>query len=257
MFEQFRQQYPQGCISSDLVQIHENHYVVRVAIQADGIPLAAALAINTDLVVAQDQATARALAILGIKEQSTPVTSISLPLVATAIDPTETMPILPLPSPKLPEVPPTIPAEYPPEFYDQSEESTLEIEEETSFSAADLEEEDLPVALEPESQTEPEVVEETVAVPVVAKAGRSTSKKAAVEPQPIPQSEVHTTPLSSDPPLTVTDMIPLINMELKRLGWSKDQGRDYMVKLYNKRASALLSDEELFGLLQHLQAESV
>jgi WD40 repeat protein len=58
-------------------------------------------------------------------------------------------------------------------------------------------------------------------------------------------------------PLSVTDMIPMINMELKRLGWSKDRGRDYMVNLYNKRASALLSDEELFGLLQHLQAEPV
>jgi hypothetical protein len=250
MFEQFRQQYPQGCISSDLVQIHENHYVVRVAIQAEGIPLAAALAVDTDLAIAQDQATLKALAIVGINEQLANKSEISrsLPLAAAAIDPTETMPIMPLPIPKVIEEPLAAPDEYPPEFYDQSEESTIEVEEEFSFTTADVAEEEISVAPEPQ---EPEATQEVTAPPV-AKAGRSPKKAAEAEPVLEPA-----TPISNDPPLTVTDMIPLINMELKRLGWSKDQGRDYMVKLYNKRASALLSDEELFGLLQHLQAESV
>jgi hypothetical protein len=264
MFDQFRQQYPQGCISSDLVQIHENRYVVRVAIQSEGIPLAAALAVDADLAIAQDQATLKALAIVGIKEHlgnvNSEISIASLPTVEaiwpgqrSANDPTETLPIMPLPIPKVLEVPPTATDEHPPEFYDQSEESTLEVEEEFSFAAADLDEEELPVALTPEpEEVEPETVLE-VTTPPIAKAGKSP-KKTAVEAEPIPEPA---TPISNDPPLTVTDMIPLINMELKRLGWSKDQGRDYMVKLYNKRASALLSDEELFGLLQHLQAESV
>jgi hypothetical protein len=256
MFEQFRQQYPQGCISSDLVQIHEDRYVVRVAIQAEGMPLAAALAVDTDLAIAQDQATLKALAIVGIKEQLGNVKSEisrSLTPTAKAIEPTETMPIMPFPIPTVSEKPPTAPNEYPPGFYDQSEESTLEMEEEFSFSTADVEEEKLPVALVPESEeVEPETILEVTAPPV-AKASKSP-KKAMVEAESIPEPAI---PISNDSPLTVTDMIPLINMELKRLGWSKDQGRDYMVKLYNKRASALLSDEELFGLLQHLQAESV
>jgi hypothetical protein len=52
-------------------------------------------------------------------------------------------------------------------------------------------------------------------------------------------------------------MIPLINMELKRLGWSRERGRDCIIELYNKRSSSLLSDEELLGLLRYLQAQTV
>jgi hypothetical protein len=116
--------------------------------------------------------------------------------------------------------------------------------------------------------TLPEPPIETVPEPEVTVAKSTRTKKAATTPDPLPAVTANETPLTetpldettvpiAEPPLSVTDMIPMINMELKRLGWSKDRGRDYMVSLYNKRASALLSDDELFGLLQHLQAEPV
>jgi hypothetical protein len=109
----------------------------------------------------------------------------------------------------------------------------------------------------------PEPPIESVSASEVPVAKSSRTKKATTTPDPLPTvtadeaSLDETTVPIAEPPLSVTDMIPMINMELKRLGWSKDRGRDYMVSLYNKRASALLSDDELFGLLQHLQAEPV
>jgi hypothetical protein len=114
--------------------------------------------------------------------------------------------------------------------------------------------------------TLPEPPIETVPEPEVTVAKSTRTKKAATTQDPLPAVTAHETPLDetdettvplAEPPLSVTDMIPMINMELKRLGWSKERGREYMVSLYNKRASALLSDDELFGLLQHLQAEPV
>jgi hypothetical protein len=137
-------------------------------------------------------------------------------------------------------------------------------------------------------QVIPEPPIESVSASEVPVAKSSRTKKAVTTPDPLPTVTVDeasldetTVPITSgatcehvwseatsdpcvagreaiaEPPLSVTDMIPMINMELKRLGWSKDRGRDYMVSLYNKRASALLSDDELFGLLKHLQAEPV
>jgi hypothetical protein len=115
---------------------------------------------------------------------------------------------------------------------------------------------EIPIAL-------PELAIETLPELAVSATKSSRTKQAATISDSLPAVTANEAPFDettvpiAEPPLSVTDMIPMINMELKRLGWSKDRGRDYMVSLYNKRASALLSDDELFGLLQHLQAEPV
>jgi hypothetical protein len=42
-------------------------------------------------------------------------------------------------------------------------------------------------------------------------------------------------------------------MELKRLGWTSEQGRNYLLQTYGKRSRQLLSDEELLEFVQHLE----
>jgi len=44
-------------------------------------------------------------------------------------------------------------------------------------------------------------------------------------------------------------------VELKRLGWTNQQGRDYLVQTYGKRSRQLLKDDELLDFLQHLESE--
>ncbi len=328
MFDNFRQQYPQGSIISDLVQIHGDQYVVRVSIASAGTTLVATLAADANLMLAENRATEKALTILGITQPvinstvvpaviSATITSLEAPAIVSdakeavlssatnsqsdleppatteAIEPVVTdltvqpLPDLPAfstaPSPanavieapfseEFAPIPETIesPIEistYAVEFYDQSNFLASAEEIDPLLGNGKL---DSPAPTLPETMIEIPAppVEPIVETAPVAKTSRA--KKAIATPEPVPEqlpatvSEpataleplAETIPLA-DPPLSVTDMIPLINMELKRLGWSKERGRDYMVSLYNKRASALLSDEELFGLLQHLKAEPI
>jgi len=68
-----------------------------------------------------------------------------------------------------------------------------------------------------------------------------------------PGSPPKLTLLSSDP-IDFSEVIAKSNMELKRLGWSSDQGRNYLLQTYGKRSRQLLSDEELLEFLLHLES---
>jgi hypothetical protein len=65
------------------------------------------------------------------------------------------------------------------------------------------------------------------------------------------------TPLGIDPngPIDFSEIISRSNVELKRLGWTSDQGRNYLLQTYGKRSRQLLSDEELLEFLVYLQAQ--
>jgi hypothetical protein len=56
-------------------------------------------------------------------------------------------------------------------------------------------------------------------------------------------------------PIDFSEVIAKSNMELKRLGWSSDQGRNYLLQTYGKRSRQLLSDEELLEFLLHLESQ--
>ena len=49
----------------------------------------------------------------------------------------------------------------------------------------------------------------------------------------------------------------LTDIEMKRLGWTKDIGRDYLNKKYGKRSRLYLTDEQLLEFLEHLQSLNV
>jgi hypothetical protein len=56
-------------------------------------------------------------------------------------------------------------------------------------------------------------------------------------------------------PVDFSDIIARTNVELKRLGWTNQQGRDYLVQTYGKRSRQLLTDAELLDFLHHLESE--
>lgn len=53
-----------------------------------------------------------------------------------------------------------------------------------------------------------------------------------------------------------SDDIAKIGIEMQRLGWTTEQGRDYLIKQYNKRSRHLLSAEELRDFRQYLESQS-
>ncbi|MEB3338933.1 MAG: hypothetical protein VKJ46_15795, partial [Leptolyngbyaceae bacterium] len=64
---QFQSRYPMGCLTSELLQIHQGNYVVRASVQVGGVTLATGMAAAEALEVAEDRARIRALEVMGIR----------------------------------------------------------------------------------------------------------------------------------------------------------------------------------------------
>ncbi len=219
MFDRFRQKYPQGSITSSLIQIHNDQYIVSVSIKVDGVVLATTLAADEKIQVAEAQATAQAIQTLHLGE---PVLA-ELPLTR---------------QPKL---------ELVPSISDTRLASLQDMAETTSPSVFDAS----------GSASAAHITTEFVETsePEIKLADRQKEKAAIVQEDDEANTYNIDTISPAEPSLSVTDMIPLINMELKRLGWSREKGRDCIIELYNKRSSSLLSDAELLGLLRYLQTQ--
>ncbi len=56
-------------------------------------------------------------------------------------------------------------------------------------------------------------------------------------------------------PVDQSDEIARIGVEMQRLGWTTEQGRDYLIKTYGKRSRHLLDPEELRHFLKYLESQ--
>ncbi|WP_144874178.1 hypothetical protein [Hyella patelloides] len=64
-------------------------------------------------------------------------------------------------------------------------------------------------------------------------------------PEPTPRGEIVEYRLS--------EIIESIDHEMKRLGWSKEQGRQHLMEKYNKKSRIHLSDNELLEFWEYLK----
>lgn len=69
--------------------------------------------------------------------------------------------------------------------------------------------------------------------------------------------ESTTLPLSLDTNETMdfSQIIDQTTFEMKRLGWTQDHGKKYLLETYGKKSRHLLSDQELIEFLQYLQSQ--
>ena len=77
-------------------------------------------------------------------------------------------------------------------------------------------------------------------------------------PLDIPTMEENLTlPLSLeiDETMDFSQIIDQTTIEMKRLGWTQDQGKKYLLETYGKKSRHLLSDQELIEFLQYLQSQ--
>lgn len=75
-----------------------------------------------------------------------------------------------------------------------------------------------------------------------------------------PQENVSTaTPTSKrrkkSEPVDLSDVIAKTDVELQRLGWTPEQGREHLIQTYGKRGRTLLTEEELHGFLKYLESQ--
>ena len=259
MLERFRQRYPLGSLSSELLTIDHGKYLVRASVQVDGILLATGMGGGDTIEQAEDRARLRAIAVLvldgevaavskptnsGLAEMPQPsVIELSAPISVT--EPVIEEAIAAVESPSLP--------------------APISVTEPVIEEAiAAVESPSLPA---PISVTEP-VIEEAIAEPVPAeippKSATASKKQEETpllaeiplpieEPLPLMPAKTETEPLLGEP-IDFSEVIAKSDMELKRLGWTNEQGRNYLLTTYGKRSRQLLSDEELIEFMQYLQS---
>jgi hypothetical protein len=225
LLTQFRQRHPQGSLTSDLLTIHDGLYVVRVCAAVEGTVLACGLGANTNLELAEDLATTRALERLGVSPFNSP-----LPAAAIASPP-------PAPAPSLTSIEPT-PGDIAPSLT-LVEPTPDDLDPPLTYSELELAAEDLaiPPATQPPLLTSPTQ-------------GSLTQGTPTQDGAPIPLEE------SALAPIDLSDIIAQTDVELQRLGWGVTQGREFLEKTYGKRSRHDLTDDELLEFLLFLETQS-
>ena len=227
MLSKFRSRYPQASLISELLQIDHGKYIVRVSIILEGKTLTGLAAMDT-VEAAEDQARLRALALLEDEAQTTESPTVVVP-VAKSQAKTKTE--------KPQESPLTLVSTAPePLKLVEPEPEPLKLVEPEPEPLQLVEPEPEPLQL---VEPEPEPLE-------------------SVEPTPEPElkpepSEI--APSSLEPGMDFNQVMAQIDVEMKRLKWTKEEGRDYLRSTYGKTSRIQLNDEEIIGFLGYLKTQ--
>ncbi|MBU7584854.1 MAG: hypothetical protein KAF91_18410 [Nostoc sp. TH1S01] len=273
MLAQFQSLYPNGSLTSELVDIFQGKYIVRASVQIDGVIRATGLAAAETVEAAEDQARTRALMVLGMA---------SSPQTQAASSPKATIPVQPTP------VINTI-ANINESTYSSTTDKGLELvtnKPEISPAASsnktiapdlfateahntDTYTPDLTPSLPLTPSREPAFVPPAdnleIEVPhqpeTPAFSGIAASNVTPFTPRNYSSSETTTTSTTTSKrkkkaePVDLSDVIAKTDVELQRLGWTPEQGREHLIKTYGKRGRTLLTEEELHSFLQYLQSQ--
>ncbi|MBD2111102.1 MULTISPECIES: hypothetical protein [Cyanophyceae] len=242
LLTQFRHQYPQGSLTSDLLTIHDGIYVVRVYAGVDNLILASGLGANTALEMAEDIATTRALERLGLTVE---LPNLPLPIEVDRVEAPEPAianlsqglanleAIAPPEQPKVEPLPTTHPELAPPPL---------------SLVPPVLDQGNIP------EQPATELPLATVATPALPP--QITLFQADL-PDTIEAPANEVVDLGAEPAaVDLSDIIAQTDVELQRLGWSVAQGREFLKKTYGKLSRHDLTDDELLEFLLFLETQS-
>lgn len=236
MFDRFRVRYPQGCLISELLTIENGNYVVRSLVQVEGVTLATGLATADQIEIAEDRARTRALAVLGIistpetkEPESALVSPILTPQLSATVSGESVSPNDP--SSLLPEAPPinTTPLPETQPLFSTPPGNAI-----ADFTPQEV---DIPVLkhhspLDTPTFTPPKSEFES------ASQGLWSGSTAILEEN-----------------LSREEMMARTGIETKRLGWTSEQGRDYLQATYGKKGRSQLTDRELREFLVYLEAQ--
>lgn len=255
MLDRFRKIYPHGSLISELVQIDRGQYIVKASIQVEGITLATGLAAADTVEGAEDRARERAISLLDLNE------------IAIASSPEKTS------EPQ--EVKKT----------QNTKNSKSEASQTVISSSFELEREKRIESLLSQNKVEPTesiplqsngvTPKQTVDILTPQSPQLSSPEEPTQPPEPenldLTSDRTTTTttsqlPLETPPVAPMTsedtieeasfeDFLAKTNVHLKRLGWTNEQGRNYLLQTYGKRSRHLLTDEELKDFLDYLESQ--
>ena len=262
MIEQFRQRYPLASLTSKLLKIYHGKYLVRTSVKVDGAILSTGMGEGETIEQAEDSARTRAISALSLDSKviPTPVQTKTPPKPDSTFSTEPTAVQVPVSSPPpVVAATPSMPEAIKPQIPKPLEPLPIAASSTTSTSSPSPEierpvAETLPLALDTTAATTP--VQETPPSPVVETAPVVPIASAVTAaPSPVPVSVATNSNLqqSVNTPIDFSEIIAQSDVELKRLGWDSEQGRNYLLETYGKRSRQLLSDEELIEFLQYLQ----
>jgi hypothetical protein len=219
MFAQFRSQYPQGRIQTEMLSKIDGLHAFRATVCQGDEVLSTATATDSDLEIAEDRAVKRALTFAGISFDSG----------------------------------------YEQNFGGYNGRSPMltqvsrETEHGNSLASANV------THVLPSTQTIQSIAAESELAysdPYAGYTPKYTAEVTELSPAPVHQQSVikSSHPQVTSDPMDLSDAISKIDVEMGRLGWTKTQGRDYLVRTFSKRARQELSHDELTQFLSHLKS---
>ncbi len=265
MLTKFRERYPQGSLVSELVKIDRGVYIVKASVEIDSIVLATGLAAADKIEVAEDKARERAIATLALDLHQTPVSNLKTEksaanstLLDSKLSNSEQMPSVPVnttnnisnnndrletlskppqaiePKTATAKIEPAIVSEPPtPEPFLEPNNPEINLNPEPVINSGNL-------------------FEGTAAKDqysnLLAENNNITSQ--------LPISNVNLNPESeATETIDFNEIKQKTDIEIKRLGWTKDDGREFLKTRYGKRSRLHLTDEQLLEFLRYLEKE--
>ncbi len=269
LWQWLRDRYPQGALRSQFLGIHGDRFLVQVGLYGQGedsTPFLTALGSGHSPEAAEDQGHQRLWAWLQeTPRTATPSTTpwaqpISPSPVGDRHPATPARPpqddnqagraIAPAPQPKVP-TPSSSPAPRPPETAALGTPTPSNGHGGTAIALVNLEEPELTLL---EFAPEPEFL----APPVAEPQHPIPPPEQPEPPVPAPPSPLQsggiTPDLAPPAPVDLSDIIAQTGIELRRLGWTDSQGREYLKTTYGKLSRHHLSDAELLEFLCYLES---
>ena len=232
MLAKFRQRYPQGSLVSELIKIDRGFYLVKVLIQVEQIVLATGLAGASTIEAAEDSARERAIAALIVddgkaSDDNTANTTTKVVDRTSSKEPTVTQVSLDEPKHEIVN----------PDEANKAEETAANKPE--PISATILE----PEPSTPQSNLFSGTFTKSEEVPSFQRVSLTApTETSIIEPE-----------ISEE--INFNEIKQKTDIEIKRLGWTKDDGREFLKSRYGKRTRLHLTDKELLEFLEYLEQQ--
>ena len=276
MLAKFRHRYPQGSLVSELIKIDRGTYIVKALVQIERVILATALASGATVEAAEDAAKERAIASLFLEDSSNstapnsskqterlndtsasqattqdsvPANTSNNQIVNFSKSQTEPAAVSdpPFVSPfSLPS------ASVPSERDNQDKPSELDdrdkpILETVKPAAADTPVRQFNLDTAPEHNPEPS---SNLFGDTFAAANPTIDSGAIDSAEPITNKPADSSELEA---MDFNEIKQKTDIEIRRLGWTKEQGREFLMSRYGKRSRLHLKDEQLIEFLHYLE----
>jgi hypothetical protein len=262
MLAQFQSLYPNGSLISELVQIWSGKYIVRASVQIEGVIRATGMAAAETVEAAEDQARDRALMVLGMtsSESESTVSPKSIPQVQNNSHPAlnttvsavnSVLQIEAVASGQIPS--PVYAPTTQPEVTSLGDTYNQDLEPRFAMTSNREPEFDIPMQNWAMVDDNSEVEENPLPMPAASNVRQFAPRSSTqLEDVSSPKGNRNNT----RQPIDLSDVIAKTDVEIERLGWTKEQGKEHLKKTYGKLGRTLLSEEELLDFLRYLESQA-